>query len=600
MAHGLTGQGGFTDSGLAALDAAMTRHVDSGAVPGLVALVARGEQVHVTVAGQATAGTGPPMRRDSIFRIASMTKPIVGVAAMLLISDGAMALSDPVDRWLPELAGRRVLRSLESPLSDTVPAERAITVEDVLSFRLGFGTIMTTGDYPIAAAEASLGLKTLGPPWPPCRLTPDEWIAGLGSLPLLDQPGERFRYNTGATVAGILIERVAGRPLAEVLARRVFEPLGMTDTGFFVPAAKLDRFTSMYTPGGSREAGTDHLTLVDSPDGWYAAPPVLPDGCAMLVSTVDDLWAFSRMLAGALAGRAGARAGQPGEQAGRGVGLPPDAAAAMLRDRTTPRDKAESPWFFGGQDAARPSGWGLMMAVPARAGSAGAGPAGTAPAASQVADGRPGGYGWDGGSGTAWRTDPATGLTGILLTQRMLTSPAAPPATRDFWKAAYAALALRLGGAGLVPAGHQRAMRQVRGTDLLAAVTAGRDRVQVVPAGVDEGRRRCRHGPPVTPGPQGRQDRAQVIARPGQRVLVTRRVVAVLPPLDHARCLERPEAGGEPVPGRAGVAGDLVEPAVAEADLPDGEQRPLLADQAERRRHRARPPRKIPPGQLVK
>ena len=579
------GQGGFTDSGLAALDAGLERHVASGAVPGLVALVARGDQVHVTVAGQASAGTAPPMRRDSIFRIASLTKPIVGVAAMLLISDGAMGLSDPVERWLPELASRRVLRHPQAPLDDTVPAERSITVEDVLSFRLGFGLIMTPGEYPVAEAESSLGLKTLGPPWPPCQLTPDEWIAGLGRLPLLDQPGARWRYNTGATVAGILIERVAGSPLAEVLARRIFEPLGMADTGFFVPPAMLGRFTSMYSPGGSAEAGPDSLTLVDSPDGWYSAPPVLPDASSGLVSTVDDLYAFTHLLAGALAGR-------PSEPSERHVGLSAHAARLMLRDRTTAREKADNPWFFGDQDAASRSGWGLMMSVPATpiAGDAGG----------RAADGRPGGYGWEGGSGTSWRTDPATGLTGILLTQRMLDSPEPPQVARDFWKAAYAALALRLGGAGLVPAGHQRAMRQVRGTDLLAAVTAGRDRVQVVPAGVDEGRRRCRHGPPVTPGPQGRQDRAQVIARPGQRVLVTRRVVAVLPPLDHARCLERPEAGGEPVPGRAGVAGDLVEPAVAEADLPDGEQRPLLADQAERRRHRARPPRKIPPGQLVK
>jgi CubicO group peptidase (beta-lactamase class C family) len=413
---------GFTQAGLEALDASMERHVSRGEVPGVVSLLARGEAVHVTVAGELALERGPaPMRRDSIFRIASLTKPIVGVAAMLLIQDGAMALDDPVERWLPELADRRVLTALDAGLDDTVPAERAITVEDALSFRLGFGCIMAPGSYPVAEAEASLGLKTLGPPWPPTTLTPNEWIAALGSLPLLDQPGERWRYNTGSTVAGILVSRVAGAPLAEVLASRVFAPLGMADTGFFVPAAKRDRFTSMYAPEGVPGAGGEGekagLTLTDSPDGWYAAPPALPDGSAWLVSTVDDLWAVASMLDRA-------RLGAPGEL------LSPASVAVMLRDRTTARDKAENPWFFGSDGA---SGWGLMMSVPAEGASGGGD--------SSSPDGAPRGYGWDGGSGTAWRTDPATGLTGILLTQRMLTSPGPPQVALDFWAAAYAALA---------------------------------------------------------------------------------------------------------------------------------------------------------------
>jgi CubicO group peptidase (beta-lactamase class C family) len=232
--------------------------------------------VHVTVAGQTALGEAPPMARDSIFRIASLAKPVVGVAAMLLIQDGALALADPVERWLPELAGRRVLRTLESPLDDTVPASRPLTVEDVLSFRFGFGTIMAPGRYPVADAEGALGLKTLTPPWPPATLTSAEWIAALGTLPLMDQPGERFRYNAGATVAGILIERVAGASLPEVLAKRVFEPLGMNDTGFQVPPGKLGRFTAMYRPGdypGTENPDPGALTLFDPPGGWYAGPP---------------------------------------------------------------------------------------------------------------------------------------------------------------------------------------------------------------------------------------------------------------------------------------------------------------------------------------
>ena len=315
---------------------------------------------------------------------------------MLLIQDGAMTLGDPVTRWLPELAEPRVLRTLESDLDDTVPAERPITVEDVLSFHLGFGNIMTQETYPVMAAEARLGLKSLGPPWPPADLTPDEWIAALASLPLMDQPGTRWRYNTGGTVAGILIERVAGMPLAEVLAQRIFGPLGMTDTGFYVPEGKLGRFTTFYQPNGP---GTS-LRVIDEPGGWYSAPPKLPDASSWLVSTVDDLYRFTAALSS-------------------GDLLSAGSFREMTRNRMTARERAASQIFLGDH-----SGWGLMMSVPAADGTAGV----------------PGGYGWDGGSGTTWRTDPATGLTGILLTQRQATSPAPTALVTDFWTRAYAAI----------------------------------------------------------------------------------------------------------------------------------------------------------------
>jgi CubicO group peptidase (beta-lactamase class C family) len=239
----------------------------------------------------------------------------------------------------------------------------------------------------------------------------------------MDQPGERWRYNTGATVAGILIERVTGLPFPEVLAKRVFEPLGMSDTGFHVPPANVGRFTSMYAPPGFQGIAGEDLRLIDAADGWYTAPPRLPDGASGLMSTVDDLWAFTTMLDLA---RTGARDGL----------LSPESARLMLRDRTTARDKAENPWFFG---ASGQSGWGLAMAVPAD--GALTSTALTSTALTGTGDGPPPGYGWAGGSGTAWRTDPATGLTGILLTQRMMTSPEQPEVFRDFWAAARAALA---------------------------------------------------------------------------------------------------------------------------------------------------------------
>ena len=387
---------GLTAEGTAALDAALARHVAHGEVAGLVALVARGENVHVSAIGHKALGDPEPIGRDAIFRIASMTKPIAGVAAMLLIEDGAMALGDPVARWLPELAEPRVLRTPESGLDDTVPARRPITVEDVLSFHLGFGSIMTPGPHPVMLAENKLGLATLGPPWPPPDLTPDEWIAGLASLPLLDQPGENWRYNTGATVAGVLIERVAGAPLAQVLQQRIFAPLGMADTGFYVPEDKLARFTTFYAPNGPGGS----LRVIDEPRGWYSAPPKLPDASSWLVSTVDDLHKFAAMLSG-------------------GDLLSPGSVREMTRDRMTARERAANQIFLGDH-----SGWGLMISVPAADGAAGV----------------PGGYGWDGGSGTAWRTDPATGLTGILLTQRQATSPVATALVTDFWTRAYAAI----------------------------------------------------------------------------------------------------------------------------------------------------------------
>jgi CubicO group peptidase (beta-lactamase class C family) len=390
---------GLTAEGVAALHLTLERHVEQGDMPGIVALVACGGDVHVETIGHRRFGDVEPIFRNAIFRIASITKPFGVVAARLIIEDGAMAPDDPVARWLPELAAPRVLRSLESDLDDTVPAERPITVEDVLSFRLGWGSIMAPpGTYPIQRAEAELDLRTFGPPWPPSDLTPDQWIARLGRLPLLHQPGAGWRYGGGAQVAGVLIQRVAGAPIADVLRERVFEPLGMSDTGFHVPRDKRDRFTTQYTSDGE----TGELTVLDRPDGWWSAPPRMPDCGGWLVSTLDDLWAFASMMA-----------------ADGGGLLSSESVRLMLVDRMTADDRAENRMFVGDHE-----GWGLMMAVPAGDGSTGV----------------PGGFGWEGGTGTSWRTDPAAGLTGILLTQRAMTSPRPTNVATDFWAAAYAAI----------------------------------------------------------------------------------------------------------------------------------------------------------------
>ena len=215
--------------------------------------MARGPDVHVEVLGHAAVDDPAPLRRDAIFRIASLTKPIAAAGAMALVDDGVLSLGDPVESYLPELADRRVLRSLVSALDDTVPAERSITVEDLLTFRLGFGAIMAPpGAYPVQDAEAELGLMTLGPPWPPPPFGSDEWIRRFATLPLLEQPGAAWRYNTGAHVLGVLLERASGQPLEAFLRARLFESLGMVDTSFSVPTEKQGRFTTAYRPDPAR------------------------------------------------------------------------------------------------------------------------------------------------------------------------------------------------------------------------------------------------------------------------------------------------------------------------------------------------------------
>jgi CubicO group peptidase (beta-lactamase class C family) len=395
---------GLDAAGLRNLHDRLTVHAESRQVPGLVALLARGGDVHVEVLGHAALDDPAPLQRDAIFRIASLTKPISAAGALVLVDDGVLSLSDPVDALLPELAGRRVLRSLESRLDDTVPAERPITVEDLLTMRLGFGCIMEPGTYPIQEAEAELGLMTLGPPWPPPPFGSDEWIARFGTLPLLHQPGADWRYNTGAQVLGILLERASGMPLEIFLRQRLCEPLGMVDTSFSVPAEKQGRFTTAYVPDG-----TGGLSLLDPPvGGWWNEPPAMANAAGMLVSTLDDFWAFVSMITAK-----GKHEGQPLLSAA--------AVEAMTRDHLTAAQRASAGLFLGPH-----GGWGYGMAAP--------GP-------SRAGAPEPSGYGWNGGTGMEWTTDPDYGLTGIVLSTRAMTSPGPPAHVVEFWHAAYDALA---------------------------------------------------------------------------------------------------------------------------------------------------------------
>src|SRR5680860_304800 len=228
---------GLSTERLGRLHDVMAGHVEAGLAPGLVTQVSRRGEAHVDAIGAMAFG-GRPMQRDTIFRIASMTKPITAVATMILIEECKLRLDDGVDRWLPELADRRVLRRIDGPLDETVPADRAITVRDLLTFRMGFGVVLApSGSSPILRTPSDV-LLGQGPPNPFEAPAPDEWIRRFGTLPLMHQPGERWMYNMGSEVLGVLIARASGLDFATFLRERIFEPLGMRDTGFHVPPEK--------------------------------------------------------------------------------------------------------------------------------------------------------------------------------------------------------------------------------------------------------------------------------------------------------------------------------------------------------------------------
>ncbi len=335
------------------------------ALPGASALVARGDDVEIASVGE--------IEPDSIVRVASVTKPITAAGVMLLVDEGRVALEDPIARWLPELASPDVVRTPASPVDDVLPAARPITVEDVLTFRAGWGF---PSDFTLPAVSE---LFSKLPPLASTQ-TPDEWVQTLAGVPMLHQPGQAWLYNTCSDIQGVLVARASGRSLPEFLAERIFEPLGMVDTGFHASADRADRLAPFHgsVPG------------LDDPSR-FTKPPSFPSGAGGLVSTAADLHRFGRML---LDGGAGL--------------LSRDAVRSMTTDHLTAEQRAASTLFLEG------AGWGFGGSV--------------------AADGR---YGWIGGTGTAAHVMPSTDTVGILLTQVAMTGPTSTPLMRRFWDYAF-------------------------------------------------------------------------------------------------------------------------------------------------------------------
>ncbi len=285
-------------------------------------------------------------------------------------------MEDAVDAWLPELANRQVLRRPDGPLDETVPANRPITVRDLLTFTWGFGMqgamFMAAEPWPIFTATLDRALHTFGPPQPAAMPDPDTWLARLGELPLLAQPGERWLYQTGSQVLGVLAARVAGRSFEDVMRDRLFDPIGMRSTGFH--AADISRLTTAYDKRDGQFVGSDGA------DGQWSRPPAFADGGAGLVSSVDDVVAFGRMLL---------RHGEPVLQSAK--------VAQMTSNQLTPEQRAN---VWPSFDLLDGRGWGYGVSV--------------------LDDGR---YAWEGGLGTSWYNVPSQ-------TSRSSSSPNAPRTTR--------------------------------------------------------------------------------------------------------------------------------------------------------------------------
>ncbi|WP_162801939.1 serine hydrolase domain-containing protein [Ornithinimicrobium murale] len=388
----------------AELTRALQPLVQAGTPPGLTWGFDVGGERRTGALGHLDPERTVPARLDTIYRISSMTKPVTAVATLSLVEDGVLSLDQPVDELLPELADRRVLTRPDGPLEQTEPAHRPITVEDLLTFRLGHGMDFTMLGVPTPLDQrlSELGL-VVGPPAPQHHLPPDAWLAALGSVPLRHQPGERWLYNTGAEVLGVLLARCSDAALGDVLRERVLDPLGMPDTAFSVPAQSLARLGACFAAAGPESERQppepERLEVYDPPDGQWSSPPTFEGGDGGLVSTVEDFLSFGAVL-------------RDGRHRDNERILSADSVTAMTSNQLTDAQlRASGPSPDGS------AGWGLGVGVTLE---------GSTPTVV-------GSYGWDGGLGSTWRNDTARDLVAVLLTNQSWASPVPPAVAETFW-----------------------------------------------------------------------------------------------------------------------------------------------------------------------
>ncbi|HTX47993.1 MAG TPA: serine hydrolase domain-containing protein [Caulobacteraceae bacterium] len=410
-----SGVGTIDKAALAGIEPALQSVVDSGDLSGAVTLVWRnGEELQFNAVGKRDIEAGLPMTRDTIFRIASMTKPITSAAVMMLLEEGKLALEDPIAKWAPEFAKMRVLRDATGPLDETYPSPRDITIEDLLTHRAGLAYGFTSIG-PIAYAHQ----KALGDVLN-IDMTPDDWMKALASLPLSYPPGERFHYSHATDVLGFIVGRIGGKGFREFLRERIFGPLGMVDTDFYVPVEKRGRAAVVYRLDEKLEK------LEPVPFKQYEAPPNFTGGGGSLVSTLDDYLRFARMMLNG------------GELDGRRY-LKAETVRLMRANRLTDEQRRIPfmgiPFWMG-------QGFGLGLSVitdPEKQAWMGAGSKGA--------------FGWPGAFGTWWQASPEDGLILIYLIQNSM--PLGPEAAAQlatgqrmaaraalpvFQRAAYAAI----------------------------------------------------------------------------------------------------------------------------------------------------------------
>jgi CubicO group peptidase (beta-lactamase class C family) len=371
---------GFSSEKLAAIAPILQNVVDAGDLSGFVTLIFRkGEIAQINTLGHRDIATKAPMTRDTLFRIASMTKPVTSAVALMLMEEGKLKLEDPVTKWVPELVDRRVLKNAEGPLDETYPSPRDITIEDIFTHRSGLSYAFSAVGPISKAYDEALGDVLNN------NTTPDAWLKALGTLPLLYAPGERLHYSVSTDVLGFIVGRIENKPFRDVLMERLFKPLGMPDTDFYVPKEKRARAATVYR----QDQETGALNVL--PFAQHDTPPAFCGGGGGLISTADDYLKFARMMM------------NKGEFEGRRY-LKPETVALMCTNRLTPEQRAIP--FLGAIPMWDGMGFGLGVSVidhPEKLGFLGMGAKGA--------------FGWPGAFGTWWQADPANDLVILYLIQ---------------------------------------------------------------------------------------------------------------------------------------------------------------------------------------